>query len=89
MQRITPFFKATTKMLTVQSTASFCINMATLDPSKHNYMHHNPNNMYVDHIDVGVYEYIADLSSVAPRTYERNVLEIVTKVLNDRYVKIF
>ena len=77
--------KKTTQLLTT-SSAPFCINIATLDPSKHNYMNHNPQNMYTDHIDIGVYEEVVDLSSVAPRHYEARVIEVITKVLNDRYV---
>ena len=74
MFRITPIAKTTYRLLTSLPRYNFCINGATLDPSKHITMNHNPNNMYTDAIDIGVYDAHPNINSIASKTYEPKAL---------------
>lgn len=85
MLRINPIARTAARLIK-QSSAGFCINQATLDPSKHITMNHNPHNMYVDAIDIGQYEEMVFLSSVASKAYQPQVLAVTAQVLNNRYV---
>lgn len=65
----------------------FSVNgFAPLDPRKHNTMNHYVHNMYLDLYEYGKYPEWVHICSVAPRTYESQVLNIVSKTLNERFV---
>ena len=64
----------------------FSVNgFAPLDPRKHNTMNHYVHNMYLDLYEYGKYPEWVHICSVAPRTYESQVLNIVSKTLNERF----
>ena len=75
-----------TRLLGQASQYNFCWGMGLLDPRKHTTMNHNPNNMYIDLWDYGQYPDWWHNHSIAPRTYEPQVANILLNTLNQRYV---
>ena len=72
-----------------QTKYGFCLHgFALLDPRKHNTMNHNISNMYLDVYEFGQYPDIIELHSIAPRTYEAQILEIVSASLSERTVTL-
>ena len=59
-----------------------CVGWAPADPRKHTTMHHSINTMYLDLWEYGHYPDWVHISSVAPRTYEPQVLTITANALN-------
>ncbi len=70
-------------------TYNFCVDWAPLDPRKHTTMNHNPHNMYLDLYEYGQYPDWVHVCSEAPRTYQPQIVNIITAVINARYVLIF
>jgi hypothetical protein len=66
----------------------FCVNFAPLDPRKHITMNHNHHNMYLDSYEYGQYPDWVHPCSVAPRTYESNVVNILAQSLSEHFVLI-
>lgn len=65
----------------------FCVNFAPLDPRKHITMNHNHHNMYLDTYEYGQYPDWVHPCSIAPRTYESNVVNILAQSLSDHLVR--
>ena len=60
----------------------FNVNWAPLDPRKHITMNHNLHNMYLDQWEYGKYPDWVHIHSVAARTYEPQVLNLLASTLN-------
>lgn len=87
--RVSPVLRATSSLLSRQTSMSFCINKAMLDPTKHIYMNHVPHNVYVDYWPMGQYPDLHLLGSVASAAYQPQVTSILLETINSRYVPLF
>ena len=71
-----------------RSRFGFCVGVSLLNPQRHITMNHNSHNMYLDLFEYGQYEDLVLIGSEAPRTYEPQVLSLLTRALSTRYVPL-
>ena len=78
--------KLTSRVCTRSVSYGFCVGFAQLDPRKHITMNHQHHNMYLDSYEYGEYPDWVHIGSIAPRTYEQQVISILASSLSEKLV---
>ena len=81
-----PVTRVASRLLMTNVSRGFCFNKGMLDPSKHIYMNHVPHNVYTDYWELGQYPELIEIHSIAPRTYEPRIKQIILETIKSRYV---
>lgn len=76
-----PVIRVSTRLLRGTIVRGFCFEKGMLDPSKHIFMNHTPQNVYTDYWEYGQYPEMVQIHSVAPRTYEAKALSIIVQTI--------